>query len=351
VSPTGVLTFSLSLPVSYDTHGEIVDFQRQLVGALRGLPGVTAAGAADLLPMAGDGGGDCVAVRTRGTVAGADRPCAVRVTATPGYTESLGMGVRGGTLSWNDPSGVLVTASLAERLWPGEDPVGRQFTSGDGSATWRVDGVIDIIRPVVLDPPADAFIVSVDGVPDAAARLRAIVVTVRTDGPDPLALIPAVRRVVARLEPAVAIANARSMDAVERQATLPFTIIFGVIGFWAAACLLLAAVGTWGVVSHVAGRRTKEIAIRLALGARPGDVRRAVAGRTFRLTGIGAVTGIAAAAVVTRVLEAMLHGVDPLDPGVFVTVAAIVCGSAFVAGWIPTRRAMRVNLRDALHAD
>jgi predicted lysophospholipase L1 biosynthesis ABC-type transport system permease subunit len=272
------------------------------------------------------------------------------VTATPGYTESLGMGVRGGTLSWNDPTGVLVTARLAERLWPGEDPVGRPFTSGDGSSTWRVAGVIDVLRPVVIEPPAEAVVVPVDGVPYAAA-LRAIVVTVRTDGLDPLALIPAVRRVVARLEPAVAIANARTMDAVAREATLPYSIIFGVIGFWAAACLLLSAVGTWGVVSHVAGRRTKEIAIRLALGARPGDVRRAVAGRTFRLTGIGAVTGIAAAAVVTRVLEAMLHGVDPLDPGVFVTVAAIVCGSAFVAGWIPTRRAMRVNLRDALHAD
>jgi ABC-type antimicrobial peptide transport system permease subunit len=166
-----------------------------------------------------------------------------------------------------------------------------------------------------------------------------------------MAIYPAVRRVLSRLDPSIAPGNVRTMDDIALIVTRRFTFMFSVLAVAAAVCLVLCAIGVFGVVAHIAGRRRHEIGVRIALGAGLADIRRAVAGRSYRFTAVGLGLGLIGSLAATPVLTGMLHGVRPIDGPVWIAAAALVCGTALFAAWLPANRAARLSPRDALFTD
>jgi predicted permease len=348
VRTDGVLTFEVHLPPSYQSGEAVAEFHRGLATELMALRDIEAVGAASLLPLVGVAPGVCTPMLPVGSAT--DESCVVAGIASPGFFETLAMRVRGQTPAWTEPGTAVITDNLARRLWPGQDPIGREFRLGDGP-THRVTGVLETLRTVIHEPPVEAVYVSVLGAPGAPPRMTYSAVVVRTSGADPMAIYPAVRRVLSRLDPSIAPGNVRTMDDIALIVTRRFTFMFSVLAVAAAVCLVLCAIGVFGVVAHIAGRRRHEIGVRIALGAGLADIRRAVAGRSYRFTAVGLGLGLIGSLAATPVLTGMLHGVRPIDGPVWIAAAALVCGTALFAAWLPANRAARLSPRDALFTD
>jgi putative ABC transport system permease protein len=174
---------------------------------------------------------------------------------------------------------------------------------------------------------------------------------VRTHAGNAMALVPAITRIVAELEPAAATANATLMDTLVAKSMARRTFTMMLLGIAAAMALLLSVVGLYGVLSYVVAQRRGEIAIRMALGAQMAQVGRMVVGQSVRLAALGIGIGVLVAMASMHLLQSLLFGVSPTDPALLVISAALLLAVAFVAGWLPARRAASVDPADALRAD
>jgi ABC-type antimicrobial peptide transport system permease subunit len=179
---------------------------------------------------------------------------------------------------------------------------------------------------------------------------RAMYILLRTAG-DPAALVPSARRTIRELDPALAITGIRTMsEIVSRSMERPrFTMLL--LGVFGAVALTLATVGIYGMMSFAVRRRTREIGIRMALGAKPRDVLTLVVGQGMRLAAFGLAGGVLAAFVATRVMRGLLYGVSAVDPITFVGITLLLAGIAFCASWIPARRAVATDPTMALRAE
>jgi predicted lysophospholipase L1 biosynthesis ABC-type transport system permease subunit len=178
-----------------------------------------------------------------------------------------------------------------------------------------------------------------------------ITLVVRTDRADPTSLVPEVRRVVAALDPEIPLANATSMSEIVAAAFAQISFVSLLIGIAAAVALLLAAVGLYGVISYVVARRTREIGMRMAVGAQPGEVQRMVVRESILVVAGGLVVGVGLALATTRVLEGLLVGVAHTDPVVYTAAAVALAVIALFASWLPARRASRIDPLEALRAE
>jgi putative ABC transport system permease protein len=366
VDPDGVLTMELYLPpVRYQDGAARWAFYEALLERLRALPGVVAAGVGLDIPFGGGYG--CTAqgfedreVYTRLEDAGLTT-CAGQTPITPGYFEALGIPLLAGrtfTEADNTARGeavAVVSKAFAERFWPGEDPIGKGVAPNgrhDGPF-YRVIGVVgDVYASSVHEEPAVAIYyppVPIPGVgPFGGVRILPVL---RTELADPASLLPAIRRAVAELDPAVALANVEELrTAVDRSmGRQSFTL--ALLGLAAVIALALAAIGLYGVVAYVVARRTAEIGVRIALGARARQVEGFVVARSLKLVLLGLAAGTFAALLLTRLLRGLLYGVDPTHPAAYVAAALLLAGVAACASWIPARRAARVDPVVALRAE
>ena len=218
-------------------------------------------------------------------------------------------------------------------------------------------------------PDSDAPTVTVvgvvaDGRADASGRVRSDVyvplaqwpgrpleLTVRARGADGAALVPAIRRAAAEALPGEPLEEVRTVAASTRVRFRPVRLVAQALSALAAFAVGLAALGVYGVVAYAAASRTREIGVRVALGATPRDVLRLFGGQGARLAVLGGALGLAGASVATRALQGMLFGTDPLDPWVLVSVTALLALVALVASWLPARRATRGDPVSALRSD
>jgi putative ABC transport system permease protein len=358
--PSRVLTMGVSLPrASYD-DAQVVNFYTRLVDEVSALPGVKNAGTARSLPLASTIGDFGLRVDgyvpPPGTHAKGDWQI-----ATAGYIEAMGeQVVRGRTILAGDTSTSqlvgLINVEMARKYWAGRDALGGRFRVGGGEGRpWvtvvgivksvRHNGVAGIVKEKFYIPHTQ-WAVSVG----SADNLRSMTLVVRTAA-DPAAMASSIRAVVRGLDPAIPVANVRTMDDVVSGAlsTPRFTGVL--LGAFAGLALALSAVGIYGLLSFLVSRRTREIGIRVAIGANRRQVVSMVMRSAAGLALAGVAIGTVAALVLTRFLGALLHGVTPQDPLTLGAAAAALCAVALAASAVPAVRATRVNPVVALKSD
>jgi putative ABC transport system permease protein len=271
---------------------------------------------------------------------------------TPGYVEAIGLAlVDGRSLTRTDdadaPLVALVSETMARRVWPGRSAIGRRFHIGTGDQPWvEIVGVVRDVshNEVVEDGRMEMYLVHSQwsrvrsgGSPRAGMSL-----VVRTDG-DPMALLAAVRREIRALGPTVPISDVKTLEAVVDTALGRPRFMAALLGVFAGLSLALATIGLYAMMSYSAARRTHEIGIRMALGARPRSVARLVVGEGLAMTAAGLATGMLVAAWATKFLASELYLVGRLDPWTFGAVPVAFLSVSAVASYLPARRAARVS--------
>jgi putative ABC transport system permease protein len=331
-------------------------FYEQLLQQVRTLPGVVSASAINHLPLAGDEWGRTFRVEGRPLAHPADAPEATYRVVFPGYFRTMQIPVlRGRDISESDdlsaPAVVVVNESLARRYWPGEDPIGKRITldgSERDSSSWLT--VIGVVKSAVQGDWAAPehgeiylpFLQNRSYLEDPGAHVAYQTLVIRTSG-DAAALAPAVRNVVWSLDENLPVSEVQTMDAVVARSTAqPRFNLFLLVTF-ATVAMVLAAVGIYGVMSYSVSRRTHEIGLRMALGARPGDVIRMVVGQAMVLAVVGACAGFVTALALGRFMSSFLYGVRPSDPLTFLAMSLLLGAVAFMASYIPARRATRID--------
>jgi putative ABC transport system permease protein len=359
--PSGVLTMRVALPqVKYPDTPQVVGFYTRLVDSVRTIPGVAAAGAARSLPLGATIGDFGLVVDGYTPPPGTNAKGDWQIV-TPGYLEAMGERMlRGRTISPADTADAqlvgLVNEEMARQYWAGRDPIGSRFRIGSSSQRPWVT-VVGIVRDVhhngITGPVKTKFYI-----PHAqwaqslgnANLIRAMTVVVKAHG-DPTSLAAPVGAAIRGLDPDLAVADVRTMEEVvaASMATPRFTGVL--LGTFAALALLLSAVGIYGLLSFVVSRRTREIGIRVAVGADGGRVLRMILRGGLSLALLGVAIGSVAAIALTRVLAGLLHGVTPQDPATFAAAAAALVAVAFAASAIPAWRATRVDPVVALKSE
>lgn len=370
MDPEGVVAVGIYLsPARYTDDGKVWEAFRRMLEGAKAIPGVTAAGMSEELPV--EGGFGC-------TVQGFEDPavvehlnavglstCAGQEVTTPGYFEAARIPLLEGrtfTDTDNDDPSVgaaVVSRAFARRFWPEQDPIGKAVAPSGRTIPpfYHVVGMVgDVPAGSLEGDPAIAIYYPVRGVPDVPGnwgRLYPLSVdlVVRTDRSDPLSVVPELREAIHAVDPDVPLDHPRTMGRIIADSTARYTFTSLLMGIAAGVALLLAAVGLYGVVSYVVTRRTREIGTRIAMGARPGAVEMLFLRRSAGLVVAGLVVGVGLAAATTRLMEGLLFGVEPTEPGAFVAGAVLLAAVALLATWIPARRAARIDPAAALRVE
>ncbi len=349
----GVTTARLTLPAARHADGDAIRaFHRRLLERVESLPGVEAAGLINLLPLQASGyNGDVVPEGQ--TFPPGQAPLAERRFVTPAYFRALGIPlVRGRLLTEEDAEGeapvVMVNERLANRFWPGQDPIGRRIQVGDVEYKTIV-GVVRDVRQVALaqDTRAEVYLPSQ---PRFAGNLRTASLVVRAS-PAAGDMGLAVRRAVEALDPEQPVYDVQTMQRVVADSVADRRLNVGLVGAFAAVALLLAALGVYGVISYTVAQGTREIGIRMSLGAQRRDVFRLVVGQGALLAVVGMGIGLLGALGLTRLLSSLLFGVGARDPVTFMAVPLLLLAVALAACAIPALRATRVEPSVALRAE
>jgi putative ABC transport system permease protein len=348
----GLLTLRVALPPErYAEDARAARFYDELVRRVSQLPGVRGAAATSNLPLAGDGGTGSPQVFGRTTPASELTEAHLR-TVSANYFEVMGIPVAAGRpFGERDmaeaPPVLLVNKTYAERVFPGEDAVGRRVTfKFTGDQQFEIVGVVGDEKVTSLDARTTPVIYfhNQQG-PDSSAAL-----VVRAEGADALALAGAVREAARGLDPEVPVFAVQTLEQMVAGTRATFMRRYPayLTGVFACVALLLALVGIYGVVSYAVTQRTHEIAIRVALGARGRDVLRLVLRHGLGLALAGVAAGAVGALLLTRLIEGLLFGVSATDPAVYVLVALLLLTVALLASLVPARRATKVDPMVAL---
>jgi putative ABC transport system permease protein len=276
-------------------------------------------------------------------------PSADRYSITPGYLRAMRIPLlRGREFDERDVATssmvAVVNESMARQFWPGEDPIGKRFRMGDTKGPWRtVIGVVGDVLHKGLDAPHTIQVY----LPNTQFTDSMVILAVRTSN-DPSSIAAAVRAEISALDPQVPISEVATMDDVVSASVANQRFGAFLFFLFGAVALVLTAVGIYGVISYGVAQRTHEIGIRLALGAGRREVLRLIVGETMRPALLGAALGLCAAFALTRLLTRLLYNVKPTDPPVFVAVLLLLIAVAWIASYIPARRATRVDPMIAL---
>lgn len=373
--PEGVLAVELhASPARYPDDIDLWDLHGRILERVRAIPGVAEAGMGEVVPVTGGYG--CTvqgfadqSVYERIEAAGMTT-CAGQQHVTPGYFQALGIPLLEGRLldagDSDDPTrhAVVVSRAFAERFWPDGSAIGRRVHPNG----WRQEPYFEVVG-VVGDvarasdpgqPPLSQTAVAIyyPMVHDPAASgwwgwwwPGSTTLVVRADGVEPTSLLPSIRRVVDAIDPEIPLANARAMAGDVSRAMAGISFLSTLMIVAALAALLLAAVGLYGVVSWVVSRRTREIGMRLAIGASPGTVVRAVVIRTLRLALAGLIVGLPLGYLTSRIGQGVLVGVEPTAPAAYIAASGVVGLVSLLAAWIPARRAASVDPATSLRAE
>jgi len=358
--PANVLTARVSLPGAEVPDWRAVDqFYRQLRQQLEDRPGVSAVGFVTAIPLGGSGSSYSGIEVEDHPRADNELPIfALWPQAGAGYFEAMSIRVlQGRGFETGDGAAgkraVVVSKAFAEKWWPGVNPIGRGMRLGAPDEDWyRIVGIVDNVRQrdlQQLEQETVYFPLVTDGGGQVGIA-RTVDVVIRTSG-DPLALVSVLRDEIRALNPRIPIANVRTMTAVFEGATARTSFAAAMLGAASAIALLLGLVGIYGVISYVVSQRTREIGVRMALGASRSVVRGMVVRQGLALSGGGVALGLLAAVPLSRLMRTLLYGVRPVDPTTYIAVGLSLIAVALVASLIPAIRAAAVDPGQALRID
>jgi predicted permease len=345
------------MPESLPEPAEYVEYRRrqtlfyqQLLDGLRNLPGVVAIGGVNGVPLDGDrGDGGFWIDNIPAKIGYAD----YRV-ASAGYFAAAGIPlVKGRVFDDGDSPGgqhvAVISQSLARKYWPNEDPIGKRIQFGNMDGDLRllhIVGVVGDVRADGLDADAQPTVYG-----NALQRppLSQISIVVRAQS-DPATITPALRRTTRALNPELPV-SFRTIQQIFSSSLDRRRFSLVIFSVFAAVALALAVMGVYGVMAYAVAERTKEIGVRLALGATVGDVLRLVMGQGGKLIAAGATLGVIGSLLLTRLLASLLYGVSVTDPATFAGVALLLVGVALLAALVPARRATKVDPMVALRCE
>lgn len=348
--PRNLLAVSVELPwAKYSETDQCNGFFRPLLERIRTLPSVRSVGAyvdfhhvANIFSSPDAYGSDF-------TIAGpmeSEQPRSARwLGVTPGFFDAVGMRrLAGRAFDELDPDAIVIDATLARECFGHSDPLGQTFVTDEssGQKVHTIVGVVDTIRCFDAPGPVKGTVYT-----RGADYSKLAVLLVRTDG-NPLRLAPAIREVVAELEGDQVIRTIEPMEATLSQMLAPRRFVMILLGIFAGVALALATIGIYGLLHYSTTCQTRDIGIRMALGARKGDILRAVVGQGLKLILVGVLVGVGGAVALTRVLSSLLYDVTPTDPVTLASVSCVLITIALLASYIPARRAAKVDPMEAL---
>lgn len=352
--PDGVMTMQVQLPPSYDPPERRLQFFNTVLAGLGQLPGVLDAATSNVLPSSGGGSSRLVILEGEEFVNESELPRVDYRVVSNDYLKTMGIPLRSGRQlddrDTQDSQRVAVISEvMAQRLWPGREPIGRRFRfSLAGESPWvNVVGVSgDVIQDWFFGGPRPTAYIPQSQAPGSSASL-----VVRAATATPEEIVPAARRVVLDVDPHIPLFEPRSMNGLlsDRLIGLRYAAIF--MGIFGLIALLLAAIGIYGLVAYSVGRRTREIGVRMALGAAGRDILELTLKRTLVMMAVGSVVGLILAWGAGKFMESTLFGTISLSLSTFAIFTAILLAVALVAAFIPARQAMRIAPATALRVE
>jgi putative ABC transport system permease protein len=346
------LTFNVHLPEKrYDTPAKREAWQEQSLSRLRVLPGVQYAEIANALPNSDDAWLDGVQIENRPQKSG-DSLSALRLPVSAGYFSAFQIPIiEGRSFSQSDDLQsqrvAVVSREFVAHYFPGENALGHRIRMATGSpedTPWlTIVGVVEETNYSLWlkDRPPAVYM-------DAAQLPPAGMTFVITTHGNPLAVAPAARKALAAIDPGLPLDEVQTYAEFMHENLTGMFYVSGILGFDALVALLLAAIGIFGVMANLVGERTREIGVRLAMGAQREDVLRMILRRAAWLTGTGVCAGLLMAFGLARGEASLLYGVRPDDPLVFAAITTLIIGVAMLASWFPARRAARIDPMVAL---
>jgi len=363
-----VLTVDLNLPRSrYGNPSRQMQLYDALIERVSALPTVLSAGGVEQLPLSGPQQSSDFRIIGAPPPPQGDEPDAAYVSVTPGYFPAMSLELRRGrVLAASDaatsPRVAVINESMAKRFWPNENPIGKRVALSieslrfdrpnapprldfEGSAREIVGVVADVRASAIADPAMPALYI-----PFAQRPVADLTLAVRTSG-DAMRLINPIRAAVRALDPDQPLSSAAPMSDIVAASVQQPRDRTTLIAVFALVALVLAAIGVYGVMAYAVNERTREIGVRVALGADAGDIVRLVIRGALGMTSVGIGLGLVGGFVAARLLGSLLFGVRATDLPTFVAGAAVILAAAALASWLPARRASRVDpavaLRDA----
>ena len=349
--PDHVLTAQITLPdTAYADPHQVASFCDRLLDRIQTLPQVASAGAVQYIPFGDQYDSAEMFFEGHPAPDPGNYPGTAITAATPGYASVLGLQtIRGRFISDQDgpdaPAVIVINQTLADLYFPHQDPIGQRIQLSRDSGTMRT--VVGIVKNVRLNTDFNRPPASESYIPFLQSPSRSMAILLRTSG-DPMALAAGLRQAVSSLDQNQPVSQIVSLTQLISDEEAPIRIFTGFTNFFGVLALFLAAIGIYGTMAYIVEGRTKEMGIRLALGARPRDVMRLVLAHSIRITFVGILLGLAGALALAQLIAGMLVGVNVADPRIYFGAALVLGTTILLASYLPARRAMRVDPMVAL---
>jgi predicted permease len=348
-NPERLLTLQIASPGAASREGkenQPAVFFREIASRVEAVPGVQSASVVNTTPLAGEGSLTRFTIENRPPASPADVPMVSYRVVGPGYFRVMDIRLLQGRhfIEADGPDStavVIINEALARQFWPNESPIGQRIRRGglDGFGPWyMIVGVVSNVRTFGIDsdPRPEIFI------PHAQFRLPQMTLVARTAG-DPSQHVNAIRAQIRAVNRNIPIIGVQTMEQLLSRSVAARRFTMALLSVFAGLALILAALGVFGVMSYSVTERTREIGIRMALGARAGDVAKVIVRQGMTLALIGIVLGLAASFALTPLMQSLLFGVSPADPVTFIVLAFLLAAVALAACHLPARRAARVD--------
>lgn len=343
-----LLTMKIPLSeVKYPDKERRSPFYAEVLRRVQALPGVQSAAVAGNLPLTYDGDSMPIGIEGRTDPPPDQRPDVILRVVGPGYFSTMGIPlVRGRDFSEQDKADsarvVIVSEKTARHFWPGENPIGKRLKPGSTSRNIPWIEIIGVVKDVrqndfVSEPKMQMYM------PYQQLNSFAPNALVVRTNVEPLSLAAAVRNAIWAVDKDQPVSNLRSMDEIVSEAVARQRFSMLLLGIFAALAMVLAAVGIYGVMSYSIAQRTREIGLRIALGAQKSDVLKMILRQGLRFVAAGLAIGLAASFVLTRVMASLLFGISATDPATFVAISLVLIAVALLASYIPAVRAMKID--------